>query len=149
LAGASKSGVIVMKTKTLPDLSIALDKVCFVIVKAREFDVKDAVSDPDSGSNAADDGMVDVLEDHADDPTFDELSAFINGLTEDEQIDLVTLAWLGREDNTISDWTELRAEAARAHNNRTAAYLLGMPLLSDQLEDGLAQFDLSCADYEV
>jgi hypothetical protein len=90
-----------------------------------------------------------VLEDHADDPTFDELSAFINGLTEDEQIDLVTLAWLGREDNTISDWKELRAEAARAHNNRTAAYLLGMPLLSDQLEDGLAQFDLSCADYEV
>lgn len=138
-----------MQTQIRPDLSIALDKVCFVIVKAREFDVKDAVSDPDSGSNAADDGMVDVLEDHSDDPTFEELSVFINGLTEDEQVDLVALAWLGREDNTIADWKELRAEAARAHNNRTAAYLLGMPLLPDQLEDGLAQFDLSCGDYEV
>jgi len=27
----------------------------------------------------------------------------------------------------------LRAEAARAHNKRTAAYLLGIPLLSDYL----------------
>jgi hypothetical protein len=149
LARVGKSGVIAMQTQIRPDLSIALDKVCFVIVKAREFDVKDAVSDPDSGSNAADDGMVDVLEDHSDDPTFEELSVFINGLTEDEQVDLVALAWLGREDNTIADWKELRAEAARAHNNRTAAYLLGMPLLPDQLEDGLAQFDLSCGDYEV
>jgi hypothetical protein len=137
-----------MQTKTQPDLAIALDKVCFIVVKAREFDVKDVVSDPGSGSNATDDGMIDVLEDHADDPTFEELTAFIDGLTEEEQVDLVALAWLGREDNTISDWKELRAEAARAHNNRTAAYLLGMPLLPDQLEGGLEQFGLSCADYE-
>lgn len=138
-----------MQAEVQPALSIALDKVCFIVVKAREFDVKDAVSDPDSGSNATDDGMIDVLEDHADDPTFDELTAFIDDLTVDEQVDLVALAWLGREDNTISDWKELRAEAARAHNNRTAAYLLGMPLLPDQLQDGLTQLGLSCADYEV
>jgi hypothetical protein len=149
VANGQESGVMSVRTQTKPDLSIALDKVCFVIVKAREFDVKDAVSDPDSGSNAADDGMVDVLEDHPDDPTFDELRAFINGLTEDEQIDLVALAWLGRDDNALSDWKDLRAEAARAHNNRTAQYLLRMPLLPDQLEDGLEQFGLSCGDYEV
>jgi hypothetical protein len=149
VANVQKGGVMAVRTQTKPDLSIALDKVCFVIVKAREFDVKDAVSDPNSGSNAADDGMVDVLEDHADDPTFDELRVFINGLTEDEQIDLVALAWLGRDDNALSDWKDLRAEAARAHNNRTAQYLLGMPLLPDQLEDGLEQFGLSCSDYEV
>ena len=138
-----------MQAEVQPALSIALDKVCFIVVKAREFDVKDAVSDPDSGSNATDDGMIDVLEDHSDDPTFDELTAFIDDLTVDEQVDLVALAWLGREDNTISDWKELRAEAARVHNNRTAAYLLGMPLLPDQLQDGLTQLGLSCADYEV
>jgi len=44
-------------------------KVCFFIVKAREFDVKDVVTDPDSGSNPSDDAMISVLEDHADDPT--------------------------------------------------------------------------------
>jgi hypothetical protein len=44
-------------------LAISPEKVCFVALKAREFDVKDAVSDPDSGSNPTDDAMLDVLED--------------------------------------------------------------------------------------
>jgi hypothetical protein len=43
----------------------------------------------------------------------------------------------------------LRAEAARAHNKRTAAYLLGIPLLSDYLEEALSLFDLSCDDVEM
>jgi hypothetical protein len=34
-------------SKNLPSLSIATEKVCFIIVKAREFDVKDVVTDPD------------------------------------------------------------------------------------------------------
>jgi hypothetical protein len=132
-----------------PALTISPEKVCFIVMKAREFDVKDAVSDPDSGSNPTDDAMLDVLEDHSDDPTFEELTTFIDGLTEDEQIDLVALAWLGRDDNTLADWKELRAEASRAHNKRTAAYLLGMPLLPDQLEDALSMLGLSCEEYEV
>lgn len=127
-----------------PDLSISPEKVCFVIVKAREFDAKDVVTDPDDSSNATDDGMLSVLEDHRDDPVVQEISAAIFGMSEDEQIDLVTLAWLGRGDGTIEDWDELRAEAARAHNKRTASYLLGMPLLPDHLEEGLAQFGMSC-----
>jgi hypothetical protein len=128
----------------LPELAISPDKVCFIIVKARDFDVKDVVTDPDDSSNATDDAMLSVLEDHKDDPVVQEISAAIFGMTEDEQIDLVTLAWLGRGDGTIEDWDELRAEAARAHNKRTAAYLLGMPLLPDHLEEGLAQFGMSC-----
>jgi hypothetical protein len=42
--------------------AIATDKVCYVIARAREFDVKDANADPDSGSNPTDDGAEDVLE---------------------------------------------------------------------------------------
>jgi hypothetical protein len=67
-------------------------------------------------------------------------------MSEDEQIDLVALAWVGRDDNTIAEWDELRAEAARAHNERTADYLLGKPMLADQLEDALAQLGLSCEE---
>jgi hypothetical protein len=70
-------------------------------------------------------------------------SSFISSLSEDEQIDLVALAWLGRDDNTIEDWPALREEAGRAHANRagqTANYLLGMPLLADYLEEGLSLF---------
>jgi hypothetical protein len=82
----------------------------------------------------------------------EELTAFISSLTEDEQVDLVALAWLGRDDNTIEDWETLREEAQRAHRSRTthtADYLLGMPLLSDYLEEGLAQFGQSCVDVEI
>lgn len=127
-----------------PELSISPDKVCFIVVKARDFDAKDVVTDPDDSSNATDDAMLSVLEDHKDDPVVQEISAAIFGMTEDEQIDLVALAWLGRGDGTIEDWDELRAEAARAHNRRTASYLLGMPLLPDHLEEGLSQFGMSC-----
>jgi hypothetical protein len=133
----------------LPSLSISPEKVCFIAVKAREFDAKDVVTDPDDGSNPTDDGMISVLEDHRDDPVVQELSGLINALSEDEQIDLVALAWLGRGDGDIEDWDTLRAEAARAHNNRTASYLLGMPLLSDFLEDALVEFGRSCEEFEM
>jgi hypothetical protein len=136
----------------LPTLSISPEKVCFVIIKAREFDVKDAVTEPDSGSNPSDDKMISVLEDHGDDPVVEELTSFISSLSEDEQIDLVALAWLGRDDNTIEDWPALRQEAARAHSARTthtANYLLGMPLVSDYLEEALSLFGHSCEDFEI
>jgi hypothetical protein len=127
----------------IPALAISAEKVAYIIVKAREFDVKDVVTDPDSGSNATDDAMLSVLEDHSDDPVVAELRAAIFGLNEDEQVDLVTLAWLGRGDGGLEDWDDLRAEAARAHNRRTASYLLGMPLLSDYLEEGLSQLGIA------
>ena len=129
-----------------PDLSISPEKVCFIIVKARDFDAKDVLTDPDNSSNATDDAMLSVLEDHKDDPVVQEISAAIFAMSEDEQVDLVTLAWLGRGDGTLDDWDELRAEAARAHNKRTASYLLGMPLLPNHLEEGLSQFGISCEE---
>ena len=115
-----------------PELSVAKDKLCFLIAKAGEFDVKDVVTDVGDSSNATDDGMLSVLEDHRHDPVVQEIASVIFAMSEDEQIDLVALAWLGRGDGTLDDWNELRAEASRAHNKRTAKYLLGMPLLADR-----------------
>jgi hypothetical protein len=134
-----------------PSLTVTPETVCYIIVKAREFDAKDVVTDPDEGSNAADDSMISVLEDHPDDPVLEELTSAIAGLSEDEQIDLVALAWLGRDDNTLEDWPTLRQEAARAHGSHganTANYLLGMPLLGDYLQEGLSQLGLSCEAVE-
>ncbi len=130
----------------VPALSISPDKACFFILKAREFDAKDVVTDPGDGSNPTDDGMVAVLEDHRDDPTAQELRAFINTLTEDEQVDLVALMWLGRGDGDVGEWGELRREAARLHNDHTAQYLLGKPLLADHLDEGLARLGHRCED---
>jgi hypothetical protein len=131
-----------------PELSLSPEKLCFIIAKAREFDVKDVVTDPGDSSNATDDGMLSVLEDHRDDPVVQEITAVIRSMSEDEQIDLVALTWLGRGDGGIEDWAELRAEAARAHNQRTAQYLLGMPLLPDFLDEAAAQFGISCEGEE-
>jgi len=130
--------------RDIPELSIPEDKLCFLINKAREFDVKDVVTDPGDSSNATDDAMLAVLEDHPDDPVRQEIASVIFAMSEDEQVDLVALAWLGRGDGTIDDWSALRAEASRAHNKRTASYLLGMPLLADYLEEAMSQFGMSC-----
>jgi hypothetical protein len=59
------------------------------------------------------------------------------------------LAWLGRGDGDVSDWDDLRSQAADAHNSRTAAYLLGLPLLPDYLEEALDQFGETSTDDAV
>lgn len=132
----------------MPTLTISAEDVGYLIVKAREFDVKEANSDPDSGSNATDDNMIDVLEDNGSDPVASEIAGFINSLSEEEKIDLVALMRLGRGDGTIEEWDDLRREAAdeRERNRYTARYLLGEPLLGDYLADGLAAFGLSWVD---
>lgn len=118
-------------------LDINPEKVRQIVDRARMFDAKEELSDPDSGSNASDDMMADVLEDRADDSTGDELLECIRGLDQDEQCNLVALAWIGRGTYDATDWDDALAEARRAHNNRTAEYLVGLPKLGDYLEEGL------------
>ena len=130
----------------MPELAISAEKVGFLIEKMREFDVKEGVSDPDSGSNGADDNMIDVLEDDGGDPVVREITGFINAMTDDEQIDLVALMRLGRGDGSIDEWDDLRREAAEGDNKRTASYLLGEPLVSDYLAEGLEEFGLTWND---
>ncbi|MGB5950571.1 MAG: DUF3775 domain-containing protein [Parvibaculum sp.] len=129
-------------------LDINTDKVCYVIAKARMFDVKEEISDPDSGSNPTDEEMRDVLEDFADDPTQEELLAFIRGLDEEEQITLVALAWVGRGTFDRSEWAEALETARDEHNARTAEYLLGLPLLADYLQEGLEAFGENCSSFD-
>jgi hypothetical protein len=133
----------------LPTLSISREKICYIVIKVREFDVKDLPTVPDEASDAPDDGMREVLEDRPDDPVRQELAAFISALNVDEQVDLVTLTWLGRGDGTIADWAELRQTATDEHTNHTARYLLGNPLLGDLLEEGLSQFGYTCEEFAV
>ena len=131
------------------DLTVSTEQVCFIIAKARQFEVKDVPTVPDPGSNASDDRMVSVLEARAGDPVTQEIRAFVNAMDEDQKIDLVALTWVGRGDYEIGEWKEARAQAAAAHNDRTADYLLGLPLLSEFLEDALSDCGLSCEDEEM
>lgn len=133
----------------MPNLQISSEKVCFLIVKAREFDVQDVDTDEEEGSNPSDDREIDVLEDNADNPVAQELRVFIAELGEEEKADLIGLLRLGRGDGTMADWSAMRSEGHREHAGRVAAYLMGEPLLGDYLEEGLSQFGISCAEFEI
>ena len=129
----------------IPELSISPDKVFFIITKARQSDIE--ADEPELISDLTDD---DAVQGRGAGKGTDrsELSGFVRDLNVDEQIDLVALMWLGRGDGDIANWRELRAEAERAHNNRTASYLIGTPMLADLLEEATSQFGLSLEDFE-
>lgn len=125
-------------------LTIPLDKICVIIALARQFDAKDVLTDLNSGSNASDGDMRAVREDRANHPVRAELLSVIWDLKDDEQVDLVTLAWLGRSNGDYDIWAKLRAEVMRYRNNITAEFLLGIPLLGDCLDNAIEEFGLSC-----
>ncbi len=130
-------------------LRISPEKVCFVVVKARELDVKVEPGELDEGSNPTDDQMTAILEDYADDPTFEELKSFLESLNDDEVEDLLALTWLGRGDYNLDDWDEIMGEVRDVRERHTVDYLLGTPLLPDYLEGGLAEFGVSCEEFEL
>lgn len=127
---------------------INLDKVCFVIIKAREYDVQYRALEADD-SNPSDDNFVSVFGSDKDDSVRKELKGFIDAMDEDEQCELVALCWVGRGDFSAEEWTEAVDEARARRQGSTADYLIGTPLVSDYLEEGLSKFDLSCEDFET
>lgn len=130
-------------------MDIALDKVCYIIIKAREFDVKEEPPDEEPGSNPADDQEREVLADYADDATYQELKAFLDGLNRDEFVDLLALVWIGRGDYSADEWNDVVKEARGILDKKAPEYLLGIPLLADFLEEGLNELGLSCEDVEI
>ena len=133
----------------MPSLRISPEKACFVVVKARELDVKVAPEWMDDGSNPSDDQMAQILEDYADDPTFDELKSYLESLNDEELEEILALTWLGRGDYALVDWEDLMSEVQDVRDQRTVDYLIGTPLLADYLENGLSEFGLSCTAFEL
>jgi hypothetical protein len=132
--------------RTIPNLSISPEKVFFIISKSRQFE-----SETGGGGVSLDSGDDDMSygrggrgegTDRA------ELVGFIRDLNIDEQVDLVALMWLGRGDGDLAAWRDLHAQAAQAHNNRTASYLIGTPMLADYLEEAMSQFGKSFEEFE-
>jgi len=105
--------------------------------------------DEDSGSNPSDDADRDVLEDSADNPTYQELVDAINSLSEPERIELLALTWLDRGDYSKEEWRDAVEEARRIHDEKETDYLIGTPLLADYLEEGLSQLGYSLEDFEI
>ena len=128
-------------------MDIALDKVCELILRARAIDVKEGLTDPDSGSNPIDDGNLDSLTAAPDDATEEEVREFISGLNDDERHDLLALVYIGRGDMEPEEWgaaLRLAREREDAASLPTADWLIGIPNLADLLDEGLALLGRSC-----
>jgi Protein of unknown function (DUF3775) len=124
-------------------IQISTAKVAHVILKAREYDAKVAAWDDNSEAGNAAEEPESILEDFDDDLTQGELYTFIAGLNSDEQSSLVALTWVGRGTYTPDQFDDAVAIADEERVNSTATYLMGIPLLSDYLAEGLAQMGIS------
>lgn len=92
----------------MPNLSIPLEALTYIIEKAREFDAEVEPVNAHDGSNPIDEeaGTVDILEDMPDNPTVEELATALETLNDDQRDEIVALTWVGRGDFTSDDWDE-------------------------------------------
>ena len=127
-------------------LDLSPEIVCTIIDKAREFHAKAEVVIPEEPDNPSGDWAGQVLADHVDDLTYQEISETINQLEPDQQINLVALMWIGRGDYDASEWDAVLDEARDMWTPHTAEYLFSRPLVADYLEEGLVQLGYSCSD---
>ena len=132
----------------IPAPEINQDKVCFIIAKARELEAEDEGLEADD-PNPTDDESRSILTDEAYDTIRKEAAEFIDALDDDEKAELVALVWTGRGDYSAREWRVAVADARSRQELETSVYLLGIPLLSDYLEAGLAEFDMSCQDFDA
>ena len=130
-------------------LDIPRDMLAYLIVEARALDAQVPMLDPGDPSNPSDDGEVGVLEARSDDPTAAELAGAIDGLSDEEQIALVALAWVGRGDFDASEWDEAKGMARERRTGPTRRYLLSIPLLGDYLEEGAAALGVNLTEDEA
>ena len=135
----------------MPNLTIPIETLTYIIEKARAFDAEVAPVNAHDGSNPIDEeaGDIDILEDTADNPTGDELTAALEALNDDQQDEIIALTWVGRGDYVKDEWDEALDAAHDRHNGGEARYLLGTPLLADYLEEGAAQLGYSREDLET
>ena len=128
------------------DLTIDPDTVRLFILKAKalsaalnhDYDAggeHEVELNDQSRDNHHHDGLA---EEESEDLTERELRALINDLNVDEAAELIAIAWIGRGDYDVSEWTHVVAEAReRGGGRRASRYLLSMPMLGGWLEDGL------------
>jgi hypothetical protein len=140
-------------------LAISLERLAFIIAKAREFDAEVPVEpDAATGSDPPDDDERQVLLETPDNPSEQELRDAIDGLGPPERQEMLALMWLGRGDYDAESWSEALQQAGETMNTNVtdylvgtpllADYLVGTPLLADYLEEGAAALELSLEDFE-
>lgn len=115
---------------------------------ARQLDNGDSVSEERGTAKSFDSVDYEILDEPLEGPSGDQISDYINGLNEDEALDLVALMWVGRGTYRSEQFDLARQVAAAEATHTTSEYLLGTPLLADYLEDGLEAMGFSVEEAE-
>jgi hypothetical protein len=127
-----------------PSLQVNPDDVCQLIQLARDFHAQDSVVFDDEPESLTDDLVFDALERHGEDPIVAEFRNIIADLDRSQQVQVVTLLWVGRGDYDLTEWKEAIDDAEEQWTDYTADYLLAHPLLADYLGDGLEMLGYHC-----
>lgn len=125
-------------------LEISIRKIARVIIRARALDAK--VARWDSPGDAADGDT--ILETRPGDGMESELRQYISDLNDDEQASLVAVMWIGRGTYDAAELAEAIETAKQEKTSPTESYLMGVPMLSDFLEDGLDALGYSVEEAE-
>ncbi|MGN6121587.1 MAG: DUF3775 domain-containing protein [Sphingomonas oligoaromativorans] len=128
------------------DLETPLDLICRIILRARELEAPKPNIAPDDVDDLDDseEDEFDALESETDETVEDELRTAIEDLADDQQVELLALAMVGRGTYDASEWEDALEAAGDPSGESPVDQLLDMPTLAEYLDSGLATFDLSC-----
>lgn len=127
-------------------LSVNPETVCFLINKSHEFHAKEGVVIPEIPNSPADDWGRQVLADHIDDYSYQEMVYAVNDLEPDQAHELLALMWLGRGDYEVDEWEKALRDAQDSWDEQTISNMLATPLVADYLMEGLALLDYRCEE---
>ncbi|TNE39272.1 MAG: DUF3775 domain-containing protein [Alphaproteobacteria bacterium] len=132
----------------LDSLQIPLETVCDIIIEALAlneapgpFEEEDIDEIP-----PIDEEM--ELNPH-DDSDLEEFRSRLEDLNEEERLNLVAIAWIGRGSYRADEWEEAMEEARGMNPNHLATYLASLRQLGDYLEEGLAELGFSAEEFET
>lgn len=119
----------------MDELTVAADILCDLIIRTRNYMAREEVQAFTGISD--EDGRAAVLETRQGDPEFRELADEIDGLDDEQKVELVALMWVGRGDFDADEWDDALALAVERHKGPTAFYLLSHPMVADYWSEGV------------
>ena len=128
--------------------STPLETLCRIILRAREYEaqVPSGYDDDESPDNIDDTGeeTLSVLDDEINSSVEEELRGILDDLADDQIAEVLAFCWVGAGTYDSTEWDEALETAAE--ERAPIDELLEMPMMASVLEQGLAAFDLSCAE---
>ncbi|HET9397257.1 MAG TPA: DUF3775 domain-containing protein [Sphingomicrobium sp.] len=128
--------------------STPLETLCRIILRAREYEaqVPSGYDDDESPDNVDDSGeeTLSVLDDEINTSVEEELRGILDDLADDQIAEVLAFCWVGAGTYDATEWDEALETATE--ERAPIDELLEMPMMASVLEQGLAAFDLSCAE---